>query len=594
MVRTIWETDARVKCAANMLRDFQQNIKSGVYAAWQIPTNINVMVVSPTGSGKTVVLGDILRELMWPTVAVAHRQELVGQLALALNREQVPHGIVAPDAVIRQVVQLEMDTHGRSYFQARSPIRVAGVNTLERRGKEPTPEMRQWMQQVRLAIIDEGHHALQDNIWGRSLALFPHARGLLFTAHALRADGCGLGRAADGVVDTLVVGPSCRELINRGFLTDYRLICPPSDVDISDVPIGATGDYSAPKLRAAVHRSSTIVGDIASHYLKFAKGKLGITFVVDVQAAGETAAAYRAAGVPAEVITAETPIHIRAQIMRKFRARELLQLVNVDVLGEGVDVPAVEVVSLARHTASFQLYSQQFGRALRLLLSPELNATWDNFTDAQRLALIAGSAKPKAIIIDHVGNWQRHGLPDKPREYTLDRRERGARKGPTDAIPLRTCLAPDCLQPYERVLVACPYCGTAAPAPAGRSTPEMVDGDLIELDPAALAALRGEIARIDGAVHIPDTAPNNAGAAIYRRHYERQVAQLHLRARIALYGGYHQSRGASISEMQRRFFFQFGVDVATAQTLGATDAAALEARVAAFLQSVNVVEARPA
>lgn len=577
-----------------MLRDFQTNIKNDVYGAWQSPSVRNVMVVSPTGSGKTVIQGDILRDLNWPTVAIAHRQELVGQLALALNREKVPHGIVAPTEVIRQVVQLEMDTHGESHYSAASHIRVAAVNTLEKRGqkKNLTPEMSRWMQQVQLAVVDEGHHVLRNNLWGKALAYFPNARGLFFTAHALRADGCGLGRHADGLVDHLVLGPSCRTLIDRGFLTDYRLICPPSDVDTSNIPIGTTGDYSAPQLRAAVHRSPTIVGDIASHYLKFAAGKLGITFTVDVESAAEVAAAYRAVGVPAEVITADTPIHIRGKIMRMFRARQILQLVNVDVLGEGVDVPAIEVVSLARPTASFQLYSQQFGRALRLMLTPEQNEVWDHYSDSERRGLIAASVKPKAIIIDHVRNWERHnGPPDKPRTYSLDRRERRS-KGPSDAIPLRTCLAPTCFQPYERVLVACPYCGTPAPAPAGRSTPEMVDGDLIELDPAALAAIRGEQARIDDAVRLPATVGDAARLSIMRNHHDRQLAQSRLRAAIALYAGYFTRDGAAFPEIYRRFFFQFQTDIATAQTLNAAEAKALTERIAEWQRKVNIVEAK--
>ena len=135
------------------------------------------------------------------------------------------------------------------------------------------------------------------------------------------------------------------------------------------------------------------------------------------------------------------------------------------------------------------------------------------------------SVKPKAIIIDHVGNWGRHGLPDKPREYTLDRRERRS-KGAPDAIPLRTCLNTDCLQPYERVLSECPHCGTPAPAPAGRTTPEMVDGDLIELDPATLAVLRGEIAKVDGPCYVPAAAPAAATNAIQRHHHDRQRAPI--------------------------------------------------------------------
>ncbi len=595
---TLCHIDARVNWGwPIMLRDFQVDIKNRVYSAWQNPNVRNIMVVSPTGSGKTVIQANIVQELMWPTVKIAHRQELVGQLALALNREKIPHGLVAPTDVIRQVVALEMDMHGHSFYNARSDIRVASVNTLEKRGKHENlkPELRQWLQRVRLAIVDEGHHVLQKNIWGRTLDLLPQARGLLFTAHAVRADGAGLGRSADGVVDQLVQGPACRELINRGFLTDYRLACPPETVDVSDVPISPeTGDYSQPKLRAKMHRSPTITGDVVSHYLRLAPGKLGITFAVDVEEAGKYAAAFRAAGVPAEVITAETPIHIRGQIMRKFRRRELLMLVNVDVLGEGVDVPAVEVVILARHTASWQLFCQQIGRALRLMISDELNAAWDTFTDAQRLAYIAASAKPIALIIDHVGNVMRHyahrGLPDSPQTYSLERRERASRKGPPDAIPLRTCLAVECLHPYERVLACCPRCGTPAPAPAGRSTPEMVDGDLIELDPAALAALRGEIARIDGPVRIPESAPANATPAIYRRHHDRQAAQIALRARIALWAGYHAHNGAADAEIYKRFYFQFGTDMATAQTLGATEAQTLDERIATWLQSMNVVE----
>ncbi|MFW2011210.1 DEAD/DEAH box helicase, partial [Acinetobacter nosocomialis] len=87
----------------------------------------------------------------------------------------------------------------------------------------------------------------------------------------------------------------------------------------------------------------------------------------DVDAAKETADAFRAAGVPAEVITGETPELERAAIMRRFRNRQVLQLVSVDILGEGTDVPAVEVVSMARPTQSYGLYVQQFGRALRLM-----------------------------------------------------------------------------------------------------------------------------------------------------------------------------------------------------------------------------------
>lgn len=562
------------------LRDFQIRLKSDVYRAWSEGAN-NVMMVSPTGSGKTVTFCDILNELQYPACVTSHRQELISQTALALNREKVVHGLIAPKAVIQQIIALEMETHGYSRYSSRAPIRVAGVHSLP---NQDTSD--RWFKQVLLVIQDEGHHVLKDNVWGRAMAMFPYARGLFPTAHAIRADGAGLGRHADGLVDRLVVGPSCRSLINRGFLTDYDMACPESDIDLSSVPIGATGDFSAPKLRAAVHRSRTIVGDVVKHYLKFAGGKLGITFVVDVEAATETAAAYRAAGVAAEVITANTPIAVRAQLMRQFRARRLLQLVSVDVLGEGTDVPAIEVVSMARATASFQLFSQQFGRALRIMVSDQLNNVWDGFTDQGRLDQIARSVKPKALILDHVGNWRRHGMPDVPQEYSLDPPERGARR--SKVSNLRSCLNPECLRPYERFLLRCPYCGQVH-VPQDRSTAFAVDGDLTLLAPEVLAALRGEVARVDAAPRIPQGSDGIVSASIFKNHRERQDAQRNLREVMALWGGYNRHLGYDDRVGYKRFYLEFAVSVIEAQALGAREAEALRERIQSALNLVGVV-----
>ena len=221
-----------------MLRDFQRKIVADVNGAWDNGAR-NVMMVSPTGSGKTVMLGHIIKTHDVPTISVAHRQELVSQLSLALNREGVPHGIIAPDAVVKQIIALEMDNHGRSLYSPRAAVRVAGVHSLAN-----VDERDPWFKSVQLAVIDEGHHVLKSNLWGRAMDLFPNARGLFPTAHALRGDNKGLGRHADGLVDALVIGPSCRELIDRGYLTDYRLIAPPDDTDLSDVGVTDSGDFS--------------------------------------------------------------------------------------------------------------------------------------------------------------------------------------------------------------------------------------------------------------------------------------------------------------------------------------------------------------
>ena len=109
-----------------MLRDFQVALRDQIYAAWQEPNVINVMATMATGGGKTVLFCDIVANYQRPTVLIAHRQELVAQASLALNREHVPHGILAPKAVQKQIIQLHHDTHGYSSYAYRSDTKVAG------------------------------------------------------------------------------------------------------------------------------------------------------------------------------------------------------------------------------------------------------------------------------------------------------------------------------------------------------------------------------------------------------------------------------------------------------------------------------------
>lgn len=523
------------------LRSYQQAAITEIHTAWSKGAR-NVCIQLATGAGKTVIFTHIMANCPQPTIAIAHRMELVSQISVTLAKRGIRHNLIAQKAAIREIVSLHMFECGRSYFDPHARHYVAGVDTLIK-----LPAATPWMQTIGLVVQDEGHHPLRENKWGRAASLFPNARGLYPTATPLRADGKGLGRHADGIMDDLVVGVGMRELINAGFLTDYRIFAPPSTIDLANVPLSATGDYSPPKLREAVHKSQ-ITGDVVSHYLRIAPGKLGVTFAVDIDSATEIAKAFRAAGVPAEVISSKTPDMARAAIMRRFKSRDILQLVNVDLLGEGVDVPAIEVVSMARPTQSYALYSQQFGRALRPL-----------------------EGKSHALIIDHTTNVLRHGLPDRPRIWSLDRRERRGRSVPEDAIPLRVCSNSFCLLVYPRIKRCCPHCGRI-PDIALRSSPEQVDGDLLELDPSVLSRLRGERDVIDGAPRIPKHLDPIAQRGIYNRHKERQQMQQALRDEIAQWAGYRKATGAVDSEIYREFFFTFGLDVMTAQTLGRHEA----------------------
>ncbi len=516
-----------------MLRDYQKKIVGDVYENWQQSQNICVQLF--TGGGKTHIFSKIVSEHNGASVLIAHRNELLSQISLTLAMRGVRHNIIAQKQTVKDSISLHYDELSKSFYNPQADVTVIGVDTLIR-----LPVTTSWFKKVSLIVQDEAHHVLKTNKWGAAAQLFPTAKGLYPTATPVRADGKGLGRHADGIFDTLITGPSMRYLINQNFLTDYIVFCPPSDLDLSDVPTTTTGDYSPPKLRNAIHKSH-ITGDVVSHYLRIAEGKRGITFAVDIKAATDIAAEFRKNDVPAEVVSSLTPALLRANIMKRFRNNEILQVVNVDLFGEGVDVPAIEVVSMARPTQSYGLYVQQFGRALRPTVGKE-----------------------RAIIIDHVGNVVRHRLPDDLlRTWTLDRRERRTR-GQNGAIPLRTCLL--CFQIYERVHKNCPFCG-APYVPVSRSSPELVDGDLTELDATELAKLRGETERIMHEVHIPRHLDAPARYRLTKIHNERIDAQNKLQNAIAQWAGYYKFKQWDDSKIYRKFYFNFGIDVATAMTL---------------------------
>lgn len=529
------------------LRYYQQEIIEKTTELWNAGTQ-NVLGQLSTGGGKTVILSTLVKQHNGYSIVIAHRTELVSQLSLTLAKFGILHNIIAPKSTIREIVATHHVEHNRGFYDPTATCFIASVDTLIR-----LPNNTPWFKRVTLLIVDEAHHVLKTNKWGKACNLFPNARGFFPTATPVRADGKGLGRRSDGLMDGIVIGIPMRQLINEGHLCDYKIYAPPNDLDLSNVHRSASGDFSPVPLRSAVHKSK-ITGDIVEHYLRFAKGKRGVTFAVDIKAAADIALEFKLSDVPAEVVSSLTPPIQRQQIMRKFRDGELLQLVNVDILGEGVDVPAIEVVSMGRPTESYATFAQQFGRALRPL-----------------------PGKTHAIIIDHVNNYVRHGLPDAPRRWSLEPKEKRSRGQPEDIIPLKTCL--ECLSVYTRFLRECPYCGHYN-QPQQRNAPEFVDGDLLELDSETLARLRGEAEQL---ITKPPKYPQGVEAyvikGIQNRHAEKIRMQQQLRETIAQWAGIYKHQGCSDSEIYRRFYHTFKIDILTAQTLGTSEANVLYSKV---------------
>jgi len=528
------------------LRPYQAELYAKMQAAWSEGDRV-VMPVAPTGSGKTVIISQAMQDESGASLLIAHRGELLVQTSLALARNGVRHRVLGPNSLARACSRAHVEELGANYVHPQGRAAVASVDTLARMQTDP------FLRSIRTWVVDEGHHLLRENKWGRAVGLLPDAaRGLAPTASPQRTDKKGLGRHADGLVDRLVLGPTMRWLIEAGFLSPYRIVGTPPSLDLAGIPLAADGDFSQPALRARVH-GSRIVGDVVSHYLKWVPGKRGLTFTVDVESATEIAAAYRAAGVAAEVVSAKTPDPLRRQLLRDLKEGRLLQLVNVDLFGEGVDIPAIECVSFARPTLSLVVYLQQFGRALRV-----------------------APGKERAWVLDHVGSVlnPKLGLPDKHREWTLDRGERASngKSVQTDR------LCPDCAQPNPRFLSRCQYCGWVFES-VPRGGPEQVDGDLMLFDDETLAKLRGERDRIDLAPRMPAGLPEAAYHRIQSTHLDRQRAQRDLREAVTRWCGWYRARGADDSELYKRFYFTFGCDMLTAQTFGTQEATNLMQRV---------------
>ncbi len=469
---------------------------------------------------------------------------------MAMARDGIEHRLLAPDQVCNSIIEKQVETFKRNFVYSGSPHTVVSVDTLLVRADS----LGHWPSQVGLAQTDEGHHVLAANKGGRAHNCFPKALRLSWTGTAMRPDRKSLrrgfqpdGTPLTGIYDALVIGPSTADLLAWGYLTPFKIFGPPPSIDMAGALIGDSGDFAKAELSRRAARSS-IIGDMLSHYLALAPGRVGIGFCVDVEQAKETAAAFQAAGIPcAWMSSRETNDRVRVDTLEKLRRGDIKLIFNVDLLGEGVDVPRVEVILDGRPTMSLVRYLQVFGRLLRLFPGKEFG-----------------------IYIDMVGNVMRHGLPTKLHQWTLDvPPKRSTLENDEDA--LTACTA--CYQHYSVFLKKCPHCGhRAAVASRGAaSRPEQVHGDLTEYSAELLQRLQAEAARIQG------PAPRGKVPAYIERNWNtRAVAVSSLVDAINWWCSMQgQRRGLEVGEVYRLFWHRFKTDVATAQTLDATGAVEL-------------------
>lgn len=417
------------------LREYQLKGVEDIRTAYRSGFD-RVLYTAPTGSGKTVLFTFMASEASRRkkrTLILMHRVELIRQTSDKLKEFGVPHGVIHPD--------YRYDLH--HYVQ------VASIQTLSRRlSKIPY--------RFDLIIRDEAHHATTKTDTA-IYSEFSDARILGVTATPIRTDGAGLIE----VFETLVNGPTVRELINAGYLSDYRIFAP-STVD-RDSFRSKMGDFDLHDLDEAMDKPK-IIGDAVETYAKYSRGLPGVYFCVTVKHARHQADAFRAAGIRAESIDGGLPDTERKRMIEGLGSGNLDVLVSCEIVSEGTDIPAINTAGLLRPTQSLSLYLQQVGRALRLF-----------------------PGKKHAIILDHVGNCKQHGFPDDEREWSLEGKKRSGRQKEEPAENVKQC--EQCYFVY-RPAPACPNCGFAG-IPKPKREIETEAGELKELDPYEKRRIRG-------------------------------------------------------------------------------------------------------
>ena len=407
-----------------ILRDYQSEISQKALRA-----KANILVQLDTGAGKTPVIAKIASEKK--AVLVAHRTILIKQISKTLAQFDIKHNILAPKYT-RRLCELEHRKLSKSgMITVDGDVSVVSIDTL-------ASEIRRGIFSVELSpeiiLIDEAHHVVKDNKWGKLAALFPNAQLIGFTATPVRLDGGGLLVKDGGVFDILIQADELTEnsvskLIEKGFLSEFKAYSLPEHINIKNIKKVQNGDYVYKELQKETHRVLyQMCGDAVKHYKRLASGKRALVVCVDIEAAKETAIIFKKAGYTAAAIHSKMSSAETSRVFELFDAGLIQLLCSVDMIGEGVDVPAIEVLIMMRKTASFGLYRQWCGRALR-----------------------PSPSKKLAVILDHAGNVLEHGLPDKHVDWA---------KG-VDAAGKKSNLiaCKECRFVYPFSKRACPNCG---------------------------------------------------------------------------------------------------------------------------------------
>lgn len=374
------------------LRPYQVAAVKAIYAEFR--RQPSTLLVLPTGTGKTATAGEIVRAGYAAgrrILMLAHRAELITQTAATLGR------MAGCEVQVEMAERAEASNAGSLFAAGTGRVVVASVQSIVRR-LHRFPE-----DAFDLVIVDECHHATAVS-YAKILTHFARAKLLGVTATPERGDKVSLSKVFASVAFDLTLA----DAITDGWLVPIRQVLVKTGIDFSAVRTRA-GDFAASDL-SEVMRQLDSLREASVALVRNLGPRQALVFCVDVahvvvqtesirEVMRETGVAGRV-----EMVVGETPSDVRESVFAAFRAGDVKVLVNCEIATEGTDLPSCDLVAMFRPTKSRTLYSQMRGRGLR-----PLPGCVDGVTEASdRRKAIAASPKPDLIVLDLVGNFDRH------------------------------------------------------------------------------------------------------------------------------------------------------------------------------------------